>query len=258
MIFNWLDHPSFHRDEQLIAILYDLGMASKRQLQVITGWHPLTLKDRLRQIRKRGRTKEEKDLWLKAYPIPGQSRDVAYSLGRLGLEYAQEMALQLHRVREAPQAQVAHYIGINDILVRLLEQGVSRDRIVWLSSTEATDVLLRQWDRKQKQKLDRRDLIRPDARLILDNKHRYWIEYDNNTEGPRQLERKFHAYVKTLMPIKDTSPVVWVAFTENRRDYLKANWEAFVNLFYKDEFVPQMYFFIPGEDTQFFLSNLQA
>jgi hypothetical protein len=254
MIFRWLDHPSFHRDEQLIAILYDLGMASKRQLQVITGWHPLTLKDRLRLIRKRGETLKEKDLWLKTYSIPGQIRDVAYSLGRLGMEYAQEMALELHRVREAPQSQIAHYIGINDIVVRLLEQGISRDRIAWLSSTEATEVLLRRWERERNRKLDRRNFIRPDARLILDETRRFWIEYDNNTESPRQLERKFHNYVQTLIPIGETSPVVWVAFSKTRREYLKANWEAFADLFYRDKQVPQMYFFVPGEDIHFFLS----
>lgn len=261
MIFRWLDHPSFTRDEQLIAILYDLGMASKRQLLMITGWNPLVLRNRLRSIRKRGQTLEEKDLWLKAYPIAGTSRNdkdsrVAYSLGRFGLEYAQEMALQLHRVREAPQAQVAHYVGINDILVRVLEQGIARERIAWLSSTEATDVLLRRWERERKEKLDRRDLIRPDARLILDDKHRFWIEYDNNTENPRQLERKFHAYVKTLMPIGETSPVVWVAIDKNRRDYLKANWKAFVNIFYRNTQTPHMHFFTPGDDSQFFLSIL--
>jgi len=61
MIFRWLNHPSFHRDEQLLAILYDLGMASKRQLLAVTGWHPRTLKDRLKQIRKRGSTMEERE-----------------------------------------------------------------------------------------------------------------------------------------------------------------------------------------------------
>lgn len=256
MIFRWLDHPSFHRDEQLIAILYDLGMASMRQLKVITGWSPNFLKLQLKRIRKRARTPEEKDLWLKSYPIPGTRRNVAYALGRLGLEYAQDMAMETHRAREAPQAQVIHFLGINDILVRLLEQGVSRERIVWLSSTEATDALLRRWERKRNQQLDRRDLIRPDARLILDNKHRFWIEYDNNMEGTRILERKFHAYVKTLIPIGEISPVVWVAATEKRKEYLERQWRYFVELFYKDNEIPQMYFFAPGEDTQFFLSEL--
>lgn len=261
MIFRWLDHPSFTRDEQLIAILYDLGMASKRQLLAVTGWNPLVLRNRLRSIRKRGQTLEEKDLWLKAYPIAGtlhNDRDsrVAYSLGRLGLEYAQDMALQTRRVREAPQAQVAHYLGINDILARLLEQGVSRDRITWQSSAEATDVLLQRWENRRKEKLDRRDLIRPDARLVLDGERRFWLEYDNNTESSRQLERKFHAYVKTFTPIEEANPVIWVAIDRSRKDYLKANWSAFVRLFYKNKQIPEMRFFIPGEDTHFFLSIL--
>jgi hypothetical protein len=172
------------------------------------------------------------------------------------MEYAQEMALQIHRVREAPQAQVAHFLGINDILVRLLENGVDREQIAWLSSTEATDVLLRYWERETSKNLDRRNLIRPDARLILGDTRRFWIEYDNNTENPRQLERKFHRYVQTLMPIGESSPVVWVAYDHKRKDYLQRNWEAFVELFYKGHPIPEMYFFTPGEDTQFFLSGL--
>ncbi|HHY67964.1 MAG TPA: hypothetical protein GX517_12365, partial [Alicyclobacillus sp.] len=68
-MFRWLNHPKLRGDEQLIAMLYDLGMATKEQLLVITGWSSRTLRWRLGQIRERSQTPEERDLWIKSYPV---------------------------------------------------------------------------------------------------------------------------------------------------------------------------------------------
>lgn len=253
MIFRWLNHSQLREDDQLIAMLYDLGIASKRQLLILTGWTPRALRWRMEQIRSRGRTPEEKDQWLRSFPVAKREEVIAYSLGKLGMRYAQEMRFEYNRGREAPQSQVAHYIGTHDVLIRLLEKGIQRDQVQWLSSVEATELLLRMWEWNKKE-INRRELIRPDARLIFSEK-RYWVEYDNNTEGPRQLERKFHDYVKTLIPINENSPILWVTFDEQRKDYLARNWGAFCRQFYQDKPVPTMEFFVEHEDTQYLLSN---
>lgn len=253
MVFRWLNHPKLGGDEQLIAMLYDLGMATKEQLLVITGWSSRTLQWRLEQIRKRGQTREERDLWLKSYPIPGAWRTKAYSLGKLGIQYAQEMRFEQNRSKAPPQSQVAHYIGTNNVLVRLLQAGVSREQVQWLSSVEATEYLVSLWDWAGKE-LNRRRAIRPDARLIL-NEQRYWIEYDNDTEGPRKIERKFHDYVNTLVPVRENSPVLWIAPNDQRKRYLEANWKALRRNFYRESTIPNMLFLTEGEETEYLLST---
>lgn len=252
MLFKWIDHPSFSRDEQTMAILYELGMASKQQLVAITGWTPLNIQWYFQKIRSRGNTKEEKDEWLRAYRIPN-SREMVYALGKKGIRYVQDMMEERQHVREAPEAQIMHFLGLNDILIRVMEK-VPREDLVWLSSAEATDLLLRIWEQRGEER-DKRHLIRPDARLgIRDRRH--WVEYDNDTEGARKLERKFHGYVH----LNDPTPVVWVAPNEKRRDYLQTLWKNTVRTFYSDsdQPVPEMHFFVAGEETSFLTKEIQA
>ena len=95
-------------------------------------------------------------------------------------------------------------------------------------------------------------------RLILDERKddkRFWIEFDNDTEGPRQIERKFHDYVRTLMPVVETSPVLWVTTNEQRRNYLERNWEAFSRQFYRNKPIPKMEFFVEGEETSYLMNS---
>ncbi|GIM47694.1 hypothetical protein DNHGIG_32430 [Collibacillus ludicampi] len=252
MLLRWLNHPSLRGDEQLIAMLYDLGISTKQQLLTITGWSSRTLRWRLQQIRERGQTPEERDMWVKAYPVPRTRHVMAYALGRLGIQYALEMRFEQSRGKEPPQSQIAHYVGTNEVLVRLLQAGVSREQVQWLSSKEATDYLVSLWEWAGKE-LNRRRTIRPDARLIL-NEQRFWIEYDNDTENPRQLERKFHDYVNTLVPVGENSPVLWIASNDQRKRYLEMNWKSFQRNFYKESKVPNMMFFTEGEETNFLLS----
>jgi len=60
--------------------------------------------------------------------------------------------------------------------------------------------------------------------LIFDEIAR-WIEYDNDTEAPRIIEKKLREYVKTLNRVDNHDPVIWVAPTEKRKNELKDIWE---------------------------------
>lgn len=253
MLLKWIDHPSFRKHEQMMAILFDFSMATKQHLMAVTGWPLLSIQSCFQKIRARGHTKEEKDEWLRAYRIP-KRREMAYALGRKGIKYVQDMIEESQYVREAPEAQVSHFLGINDILIRVIESGVPKDSLLWLSSAEATDLILRKWERRE-QEVDKRYLIRPDARLGIQDR-RFWIEYDNDTEGARKLERKFHGYVQ----LNDPTPVVWVAPNKKRRDYLNILWKNTIQAFYaeSDQLVPDMHFFVAGEETEFLTQEAQA
>ncbi|WP_231392193.1 MULTISPECIES: replication-relaxation family protein [unclassified Paenibacillus] len=236
-------------------MINDLGMVTKQQLLTITGWEKRHLEWAIESIRKRAARPEEKELWLKAYYFPHKTTTV-YSLGRLGAEYALAMQQEARRLKDPPRAQLSHYIGINDILVRLLEAGISRERLQWGSTVESTDSLIRLWEWNHKQ-VDRKQMIRPDALLKIDEKFKFWIEFDNNTEGPKKLERKYHDYIKTLSPISEKSPIIWVTNEEKRRTYLEENWDLLCKNFYKNQTdLPKMYFFTLKNETNFILNEL--
>ncbi len=63
MIFDWLDEqktPGLTKSERLMGVLFDLGMATADQLQVITGWSKRQLKDAREGIRSKGKSGEPK------------------------------------------------------------------------------------------------------------------------------------------------------------------------------------------------------
>jgi len=254
MLFHWIGHPSFGADEQLMAVLYDMGIATKRQLLIVTGWTENQLKWYLQRIRKR-ETEEQK--YLNSYPLRfkymGDTR--GYSLNKAGIRYVREMMQSDNMyVKEAPVAQIRHYLGINEILIRLIEAGVQREDIVWLSTAEATDYLSRLLE-AHGEKIDRRRLIRPDARAVI-NKTAFWIEFDNSTERTRKLEGKFHEYVQALTLVRNQDPVVWVAVNRNRKEYLANQWEAVKKVNYEGRVdIPEMYFFVEGEELSFLESR---
>lgn len=254
MIFNWINHPAFRRDEQLLAVLYELGMATRKQISVISGWTEEQIEWSIKRIRKWGKTKEERDEWIKCHRLPLKyNRIGVFTLGRRGIQYVADMMNQKPRRKEAAKGQIFHYLGLNNILCRLVEAGAERSEITWLSTLEALDFLGFLYESKGIE-FNPADSIRPDARLKIGGRY-FWIEFDNDTEGPRQLEKKFHEYTTTLVQsdqLIDSAPIVWVTLSPARRDYLEKLWIATRRRF--DRF-PEMKFFVQGDETDFLLSE---
>ncbi|WP_301237757.1 replication-relaxation family protein [Polycladomyces subterraneus] len=131
----------------------------------------------------------------------------AYSLNKAGIRYVKEMMQSDNLyVKEAPEAHIRHYLGINEILVRLIENGVEREGLIWLFTAEATAYLSRLLEALG-EKFDRRNRIRPDAWVVL-NHVSFWLEFNNDTEPTRVLERKFRQYVYSLTLTNNTDPVL--------------------------------------------------
>ena len=259
MLFRWIGHSEFRKHEQLIGVMYDAGISTLDQLSVLTGWTHGVVKNLIARIRHMKAEGDDKDSWIKVMIIKQATTDksatkraTAYTLGLRGMAYVHAMMRDDMKYRESPEGQAMHFIGTNEILVRLLKSGMDRQRLKWLTSTEATDVLVMYFEEIKKE-LERRTFIRPDAYLSIGEKW-FWIEYDNDTERTRKLERKFHNYVQTLIPVPNASPdpVVWVCPTTQRRDYLQDQWQMVVELFYQSRKIPHMHFFTNGEDTDFF------
>jgi hypothetical protein len=259
VIFQWSNNPGLRRHEQLMAIIYDLGIVTIKQLQIITGWNIHIIKQAIKRTRMQSEALEEKELWIRSFSMPGRAGLKAYALGKNGVKYVHDLRQMEQRIRETPEAQITHYLGITNILTRLLEHNLDRNKIAWYSTIEATDTLFRLLERKRKE-VDKKTLIRPDARLIWDGKHKFWIEFDNDTEGPRKLERKFHNYVQTLSLVDEKSPILWITTSEKRQEYLYKNWEAVKNVFYKNypNTLPEMHFFTESQETEFILKRVKS
>lgn len=256
MLFNWIGHPSFRRDEQLLAVLYEMGIATRRQIAIVTGWTEREIDWSIKRIRKWGQNKAERDEWIRCYRLPlDKNRIGAFTLGRQGIRYVTAMLNERKpRRRESPRAQIPHTLGINEILCRLLTNGAEKESLSWLSTLECVDFLAHLYENRGLP-FDLKTTIRPDARLITGNRA-YWIEYDNRTEGPRKLETKFHQYVATLHHEKagwmDRAPIVWVTIDEQRRAYLEKLWIATRERFGE---WPEMHFFVEGKETDFLCSE---
>ncbi|GGA58114.1 hypothetical protein GCM10007416_34150 [Kroppenstedtia guangzhouensis] len=290
MIFKWLFHDELNKGEKLIMILYELGMASMRQLSVITGWKESTIRgvisrvkdranqderrvwnleeDPVEQLKDRATRKAKREQWIRneetRYPLD----PTAYALGREGMKQAYRIMNQpIPSIREEDYSQSAHTLGLNEILTRLIQAGTDRQKIVWLSTRGAAFALYR-LVRLQDPEVDPRELIRPDARLILEGL-RFWIEYDNDTEGAEQLEQKFREYIDTLKPLNqiwvdpqgnkqkplDQSPVVWVCKNEKRTRELQMIWNNVTRLWFQGKWTPEMHFFTAGTEMDFLLGS---
>lgn len=257
MVLNWIDHPSYRRDEQLMHVLFECGMATFEQLKGITGWTERAVKRQIKNLQKRAKDSQaskqgddlrKEDQWIISHRLsrPYGKSQVVYTLGRPSLHYVHEMRQEENKkIKDPPFGQAMHFIGINEILVRSLHE-FGREQVSWLSTQHVTDLFL--LSQQQDSTLDRRNMIRPDARLSIGAVH-YYIEFDNDTEMPRQLERKFHRYVQTLQAIRDHStPVLWITTNPKRKDYLKRNWEAIKRKYYAAQPVPDMHFFVQGDE----------
>lgn len=256
MIFHWVDHPDLKAIDRFIMVLYELGMADRHHLSSVLGWKENTVRWAIRELRSRGAAPEEKDEWLSFKTPTHGRRKHMYALGPRGIQYAQSTMMQRSSIKEVSDSQWGHYLGLNNILVRLIES-VGREKLKWYNTFEATDYLFRaikmmkkeEWEKNPKlEREDRRKIIRPDALISIEDQM-YWLEFDNDTEWTRQIESKMNDYVETLTSIQDPNPVIWVTTSERRCNFLKEIWE-YTRLNF--DLVPKMYFFEEGQETELF------
>ena len=135
MIQAWINHPSFTRDQQLIVILYELGMATIEQLADITGFKKNQINWSIKRIRqyekdrslkrpdknaspeeianyrqRQAELSEARDQWIRCIR-PHHNGVTVYALGKKGIRYAADMKQeeQPRRKSEASTGQLDHY-----------------------------------------------------------------------------------------------------------------------------------------------------
>jgi chromosome segregation ATPase len=288
MIFHYTDHPHLRAEERLLMVLDELGMADRNHIGAVLQWtdnsvrtiiHRLRSKgisaedrDRLEQLKKEIQEKwgqkkeapatirqeyqtlnrsiqETRDEWIRIIRPTREAKRNLYTLGVKGIQYCRQIILeQQGTIKEKQDSHWGHYVGLNDILLRLI-QSVGREHLQWYGSYEATSYLFRSLDYLE-EKYDRKKVIRPDALAVIDG-NRAWIEFDNDTERTPQIEKKLREYVETLTLIQDPNPVVWVAPSHERATKLQEIWE-----YIREEFdvIPKMYFFEAGKEIDWLQS----
>jgi hypothetical protein len=284
MVFHWLNHTGLKRKEKLILMLYDLGIATKEQIEELTGWTTHGVENVIKAVRNLADPGEDRRDWIRPVYMPKEGKTVpcAYKLGSKGIGYAEKLLnMESTNKKEASSPQVVHFVYLNEILIRFVrsfKEYQLKGDISWYSSSETFALIAEYWKRHvyprsevkeneedikiMNQWKDRRKtLSRPDALLVLDNK-RFYIEFDNDTENSRKIEQKFHRYIQTITPygprpdeykkIKSTLnyPVVWVTTSDKRKNHLQTWYAKITESYYsKVDIKPNMYFFVEGEET---------
>ncbi len=231
MIFDWFSNNNYRNFEKITGALFDLGIASRKQLLSVSSFSPPTLDRTLRELNK------------KELIIVGSLPDhrSVYRLSQKGVLYSQSMTRN-SSIKVAPESQIGHFLGLNDILERMVETfGRNFD---WFNTREAADYLFTL--RLVKGGINEADLqktyIRPDAFVKFENQH-YWIEFDNSTETSTQLLKKFRMYITNLnFRLEGYQNVIWITKDAKRRDFIKKIWTD-----YENDTV-EMHFFSAGEE----------
>ncbi|MFC5402921.1 replication-relaxation family protein [Cohnella soli] len=254
MLFDWMDNNSIDRQSQVMHLIYDMRMVTKRHLLAVTGLKEDNFNRILRAIRKM--PSDSPFDWIQTLSIRGKQVEPAkcvYTLGKKGIAYVQQQRKQDVRIRESPASQMFHYVGLNSILQRAIET-FGRDQIAWYSEGEQADILTLQLRELEQADGDRRGIIRPDARIRVGGRE-WLVEFDNATEGPKQLEIKFHRYVELYDKLESLrqTPILWVTTSEKRRDYLENNWNATMGISYASHpSRPTSLFFTEGNEVKVF------
>lgn len=224
MIFDVINEsvtPHLSVSDRMILALYDLGITTKPQLATITGWTDSRINETLKRIR--ARDKANKDAWIRSWQ-PKSKHPYVYALGEEGFKAAKLLRGENGNGngRKIPaKPHVWHFLGLNQILVRLLEARMVEVE-EWLSGKEAASwvyhALLERTHPGEKP-IEQGTPLRPDAMVQIAGV--MWaIEYDTGTEPTPRLEAKFHRYLSlaAMLPEGEMPPVLFVTVSDRRRN----------------------------------------
>ncbi len=282
-------HPYLKREEELLGVIYKLRMAAAEQVADVMGISKKYVQMLKSDLNKEGEmilTHYQRRRGARRLPFSKEYTlgPRMYALGPAAKSTIEAIVGHPIYFKKHTGKQQVHYYGLNDILVRTLKQVIedeSRDdelearvtaweRLQWLNTQETAIVIEQAWapllekDTAKEQKETRKDLIHPDARLLIDGRP-FWIEYDDGSERLRSpeeepdyslttIEDKMGRYLFSLTPIQNKDPVVWVTPSPIRRDNMRDLWEE-ICCSQPHEDVPNMYFFTPGEEQSILLDS---
>lgn len=235
LLLDWIDEERFanlKKSDRLLGVLYHAGIADLDTLATLTGWGNVAtviwntrrrFAPSIQAKEERRRNREERDKWIYIQKQSKNGRNF-YSLGPKGFAYVCEMLGESVGKRKPPSAQVDHFMGTNQILVRLLEEGI---RPVWYSTREATSWLFHNIksrtihydsvnDRYVVSSKRSPYTLNPDAMVQLPDGRSYILEYETGSTHGAKAEGKFLGYLDLQLGAKvKLPPIVFVTPREN-------------------------------------------
>jgi Replication-relaxation len=217
---------------------------------------------------KQRKLEQRRDEWL--YIMKAPTGESAYTLGRKGNTLARTLRDEVYSkekrgFEDGIRKQVAHTLGINEVLCRLRRRGVMETD--WLGSREVGQELYYHWHRVRP---DDYIVYRPDAQLQLDDE-KYYIEYDTGKENYSRLRSRFRNCLELYQSIKDPSrtripnEILWITTSEHRRKRIEEEAKMVLEDYIDDNpemaailRVPVCYAFVEGEDTRFLCGDITA
>lgn len=281
MLIQTLLNQEMNEYEKIAHVLFDLGYATRQQLCDIMKWSPKQCDNFIRKFRDTYETKDEK--WIEHFDLRVKSKKGgrpvrAYRLSEHAINELKQLRGIDTRMKWAKPYQVYHYLGITNIIARLLQR-INRsylEHIDWLSEYETWGNVIDAFMIKAKSAFgDQRipahlivNTIKPDASLRIGSQW-FWIEFDNATENQRQLKKRYDRYMKTIRPNingnklyieKIDLPIVWVTTSDRRRENMKHWYEEIKKKWEREgrTLFPKMFFVVEGQETQFFIDYVQG
>lgn len=269
LILDWTDEerfPHYKKTERLMGVLYHAGIADRDTLSFFTGWKADNTAWIIQEIRKQA-SPEERDKWIYIQKQSKNGRNF-YSLGTKGFAYVCEMLGETVGKRKPPSAQVDHFMGTNQILVRLLEAGVQP---VWYSTREATSWLYQNLKSRTIHYDSANDryvvssnrspyTLNPDAMVQLPDGRSYILEYETGSTHGAKAVGKFLGYLDLQLGAKvKLPPIVFVTPKENVSKLERAKQKAMSGDEYRGLPLQADFFILEeGTETAFLLDGEEA
>jgi hypothetical protein len=262
MLAYWLsEEENEYRNmaDTLLGVIYSLRIADKKTLKTVTGWTDLQIRGALQRIRNYGND------WLRTWQ-PKHRSPYVYTLGKKGIEHIKAIkddALGYEAQEVAIKGQIAHFMGTNRILVRLIEAGIHVED--WRSARDTMSYLFYELRPKKSP-------VNPDALLKLEHGN-HLLEFDTGSENGGRIEGKIHRYMMLAVMVGKLFPIVWVTTKPSRTEFItkKASEAANTYLTKMEEEtkkrslpltlpkeMPLMYAFTEGEEIPFLAGTHKA
>lgn len=249
--------PHLSMTDRFILVLFEMGIATREQIAAVSGWSRNQVAGAIQRARAMGGNPEE---WVRSWSY-SKNKPSVYALGEAGVVHARQLRGEYdgdERRKRPVAGQVYHFLGTNNILVRLLKSGMEVSE--WLSGKGVASFLYNELlVRTEPGKLERRPSpVRPDA-MVTVNESCVLVEYDAGTEGAPRLTEKFSRYLD-LANMMAIPPVLFVTVSESRRETAVRAFERALERYPNPETLgenlPDVLFCVEGEEPEYLRTYL--
>jgi Replication-relaxation len=267
MINFWVESPELLESQRLMGVMFDLGICTKEHLAKVLDKPLKNITWNIDDIRQKAKkNKENPDDWIKFWKKNKGGVNV-FTLGKKGIALVCEILEQEVGNRKPLHGQVAHFVGINDILIRLIDAG--RRPYLWYSQKEVSSYLHHKFGIKEfvygvggitdvKYKRGRVPLEADGMFQMTKDSRPAFLEYDTGSQVSHIIESKFDRYFQ-IMPKLPPFSVIFVTKRKGRVETIANAYRTVYREIYEGNLPPYpAYVFVEGTETPFLIGEAEA